>query len=281
MLRIEKAGLMTSVQDQGRTDYRHFGVPISGACDAPAATRANALLENEPGDAVLECTMHGPVLRFEDPAYIAMSGAHMEAELNGDILEMEQVYAIPEGSLLRCGHITEGLRAYIGIKGGVQSPVRLGSRSYFYPVTKHWKLRDGDALEYLPCEVFEPKLLKLSPTKRYRETDLGVSPGPEYEWLLQMHREALFGQEFTLSKDHDRMACQLVETLQPHDWRMITSATLPGTVQLTPSGQLIVLMRDGQTTGGYPRVLQLDEASLNILAQKRHGDSVRFKIAGD
>ena len=281
MLRVEKAGLMTSVQDLGRRNYRHLGVPVSGACDLLAAARVNALLENDSSDAVLECTMQGPVLEFGEPTYIALSGGHMDAELNGEPIEMEQVYEVGQGSTLRCGHITEGLRSYIGIKGGIQSPLLLGSRSYFYPVTSHGKLREGDQLDYIPFDAYAPKLLKMSPSRLYKEMELTVYPGPEFDSLEQQQRELLFGKEFSLSKDHDRMACQLLETLPPHRWRMITSATLPGTVQLTPSGQLIILMRDGQTTGGYPRILQLDARSLNILAQKRQGDLVRFRTKTD
>jgi allophanate hydrolase subunit 2 len=75
------------------------------------------------------------------------------------------------------------------------------------------------------------------------------------------------------------MACQLEPAISGHSFDMITSATLPGTVQLTPAGTLIILMRDGQTTGGYPRILQLDLDSLDLMGQKRFGDKVRFREA--
>lgn len=277
MLKVERAGLMTSVQDLGRKGYRHLGVPVSGACDLSATRRVNALLENDGTDAVLECTMQGPLITFSEPTYIALSGGHMDAELDGERLEMEQVYKVNPGDELHCGHVTEGLRTYIGVKGGVQSPVLLGSRSFFYPVTAQRNLKDGDHLEYLPFESFEPKVLKMSSSRLFRKTALRVYPGPEFESLPASQQEMLFQREFTLSKDHDRMACQIQETLEPHSMRMITSATLPGTVQLTPSGHLIILMRDGQTTGGYPRILQLDQDSLDILAQKQNGDRVRFQ----
>ena len=84
----------------------------------------------------------------------------MEVELDGQVLEMEQVHHIGKGSVIRCGHITEGLRTYIGVKGGFRTPLRLGSRSYFYPVTVDPKLRDGDELAYDPIETFTPKLRK-------------------------------------------------------------------------------------------------------------------------
>ena len=96
--------------------------------------------------------------------------------------------------------------------------------------------------------------------------------------LSERQKEQLLGGEFKLAKEHDRMACQLEPAIDGHALNMITSATLPGTVQLTPAGKLMVLMRDGQTTGGYPRILMLDEASLNRMGQKRFGDIVTFSL---
>jgi allophanate hydrolase subunit 2 len=90
--------------------------------------------------------------------------------------------------------------------------------------------------------------------------------------------EALFGKEFTIAKENNRMAYQLQQVITGHNRTMITSATIPGTVQFTPGGKLIVLMKDGQTTGGYPRVLQLSGTAICILAQKKFGDNVKFHL---
>ena len=81
-----------------------------------------------------------------------------------------------------------------------------------------------------------------------------------------------------MAKENNRMAYQLEEHLCPNTHSMLTSATLPGTVQLTPAGKLIILMMDGQTTGGYPRILQLSERSINLLAQKKYGDKIEFVL---
>lgn len=278
MMRITKPGFMTSVQDLGRIGYRHFGVPVSGACDSIAAKRVNALLENASSDAVLECTMIGPEISFEAATFLAISGADMQASLDGVQLEMNKVYAVNEGSTLSCGNIGKGLRAYIGIRGGIDAPEVLGSRSFYFPVTEKGQLAKGDGLAFEPSTQFEPKVLKISSSDLYRETDLTAYPGPEFGILSETSRKQLLGSPFTISKDFDRMACRLTETLDPHNHKLITSATLPGSVQYTPAGQLMVLERDGQTTGGYPRILQLDERSLCILAQKRAGDTIRFNF---
>ena len=105
-----------------------------------------------------------------------------------------------------------------------------------------------------------------------------VYAGPELDRIDEESRQRLFNAPFTIAKDYNRMAYQLEETVNSHKIPMITSANLPGTVQLTPAGKLIILMRDGQTTGGYPRILQLQESAISILSQKKFGDSLRFKL---
>jgi len=104
------------------------------------------------------------------------------------------------------------------------------------------------------------------------------SKGPEYGLLDNNHLENLFFKEFSVAKDYNRMGYQFEEKIKGHKLSMLTSATLPGTVQLTPSGKLIVLMKDGQTTGGYPRILQLSDKAISTLAQKKFGDKVTLKL---
>ena len=107
---------------------------------------------------------------------------------------------------------------------------------------------------------------------------LEVTKGPEFDILNDRQLEEIFSKTFTVAHENNRMAYQLTETITPHAISMLTSATLPGTVQLTPAGKLIVLMKDGQTTGGYPRVIQLTDRSICILAQKKGGDRVSIKL---
>lgn len=268
------------MQDLGRFGYRHLGVPVAGAADLLSARRVNGLLENPESAAVLEMTMQGPVLAFSEPTYISYSGAPMDIRLGGQALEPDQVYAVPAGGEVNCGRIKKGFRSYLGVKGGLLAPLVLGSRSYYSPVTEQRKLKIGDEIGYTPCPEYTPKILKWSHADHIKEHLLQAFPGPEYDLLSQKQRELLFSQEFSLAKEHDRMACQLNELLPAHTISMITSATLPGTVQLAPSGKVIILMCDGQTTGGYPRILQLEENALSVLAQKKAGDRIRFRSSG-
>jgi biotin-dependent carboxylase-like uncharacterized protein len=279
MLKIKQPGFYTTLQDLGRYHYRQYGVPVSGAMDQGALRRANALLENEPGAAALEITMRGPEVEFGAPTFMVLSGARLEASLNGDRLEMDRVYQVPAGSRLLCGQVLRGLRSYLAVKGGVLTEVRLGSRSYFPPVTRYKSLARNMELPYAPCTGFSPRLLKLNVADSYGQKEVRVWPGPEFDLLNASQRTRLFETEYRLAKEHDRMACQLAPVMEGIQTSMITSATLPGTVQLTPAGKLLVLLRDGQTTGGYPRVLQLDPDSIDLMGQKKAGDAVRFQWA--
>ena len=280
MLKVLKPGFYTSIQDLGRFGFRHLGVPVSGATDLSSAHRANALLENEMDNAVLEITMNGPDLEFTEPTQFTLCGAHLEASLNGQKLEMNQVYAVPQGGLFTSGHVREGLRTYLSVKGGFKSKLKLGSRSQFYPITQANTVKKDTLIPYDPNIDFSPKLLKIKPTEEFKIKELRVTPGPEYDLFSQEYLNLLFKKDFHISKNHNRMACQLEPSLPGHDIRMLTSATLPGTVQITTSGRLIILLRDGQTTGGYPRILQLDGESQDRIGQKQFGDIIRFVESG-
>ncbi len=278
MLRVAKSGFFTTIQDKGRFGYRHMGVPVSGAMDQHAASLANALLENSETDAVMEITMSGPTLEFLSPTYIAITGANLSPSLNGEELEMQSVHKVLEGDVLTFGGHIEGLRGYLGVKGGLLTETVLNSRSFYKPVTTSARLNDGVEISYKEVTSFEPKISHIITESIDKVNLLKVSQGPEYGILSKKELTDLFGKPFTISKENNRMAYQLEQTLDTHTHSMLTSATLPGTVQITPAGKIIILMRDGQTTGGYPRILQLSDDAINVLAQKTFGDTISFQI---
>src|SRR5690606_12679762 len=154
------------------------------------------------------------------------------------------------------------------------------SRSMFKGVTEHYVIAKGDEL---PIRVAIKVLLNKNASIRFdisylTTNNIEVFEGPEFDKLSKNQRQFLLGTEFSISKDNNRMAYQLEETLENDLDAIITSLVLPGTVQLTPSGKLIILLRDCQTTGGYPRVLQLKESAMNIMAQKFTGNKISFKL---
>lgn len=279
MLKVLKSGFYTTIQDEGRFGFLNKGVPVSGYMDSFSAKKLNKLLENTADSAVMEITMTGPTLVFEEPTYICIGGAYLSVTLNNEPIEHYKVYKIETGDILSYGRLKQGLRNYLAIKDGFVTDMRIGSRSFYFPITAKSHLSHGATLSYSPCQEFKPKISEIKVDSFLEENKLTVAIGPEFNILNDRQLEQLFAKKFAIAKEYNRMAYQLEESIQEHSYRMLTSATLPGTVQLTPSGKLIVLMKDGQTTGGYPRILQLSDKAISILAQKKYGDSISFKLA--
>ncbi|MGB5820508.1 MAG: biotin-dependent carboxyltransferase family protein [Saonia sp.] len=278
MLKVVQSGFFTTVQDQGRFGLRDKGVPVSGVMDTISVSKVNMLLENPADAAVLEITMTGPVLEFEEDTFMCIGGAEMSATLNDRPIQNYKIYKVTSGNVLSYGNSEKGLRGYLAIKDGFKAPIILGSRSFYAPITPSGYLKDGSSLPYGACTLFEPKIEEIKGDPLLEETILEVYKGPEYDKLLDKQLEAIFSKEFTIAKENNRMAYQLEEYIEGHKMKMLTSATLPGTVQLTPAGKLIILMKDGQTTGGYPRIAQLSDRSISILAQKKFGDLISIKL---
>lgn len=278
MLRILKPGFFTTVQDAGRFHYRDKGVPVSGVMDSFSFSMLNMLLENEKQAAVLEITMTGPTLQFEVDTYFAGGGANFSMTLNNKPIQNYKVYKIVAGDILSYGKLESGFRSYLAVKGGFRTPVVLGSQSFFLPLTNTDSIKEKTVIPYMEVKNFDPKIQELKANSLLKETVLEVYGAPEYTMLNRSQLTALFFKDFTIAKEYNRMAYQLNETVDEHGISMLTSATLPGTVQLTPAGKLIILMKDGQTTGGYPRILQLSDRALAILSQKKFGDPISFKL---
>ena len=279
MLKVIKPGFYTTIQDAGRFGYRNKGVPISGVMDDEAYDKVNSLLENPIGTPVLEITMMGPEIEFTQPTYICMGGADLSAQLNKVSITNYKIYKIKTGDTLRFGKLNTGLRCYLGIKNGFNTETVLNSASQYAPLTKAIKLEKGDVLNYEQVNSFQPKIPELKVKENYAKEILLVDKGPEFDLLTDNQLAHLFSKQFTVAKENNRMAYQLQELLVGHNSSILTAATLPGTVQFTPAGKLIILMKDGQTTGGYPRILQLRKEAIALLAQKKHQDKLQFKLA--
>jgi len=278
MLKILKAGFYTTVQDAGRFHFRNKGVPVSGVMDEMSVFKINSLLENEPAAAVLEITMTGPTLIFEEETYMALGGAEMSATLNNLPIQNYKVYQIEVGDILSFGRLEKGFRSYLGVKEGFTTKEVLGSKSFYKPITKVNRLTDNDVVPFSAQNEFQPKISEIKVDSFLDVSILEVSKGPEFDMLNDKQLEDIFSKDFTVAHENNRMAYQLTQTITEHSISMLTSATIPGTVQLTPAGKLIILMKDGQTTGGYPRAVQLTDKAICILAQKRGGDTISFKL---
>ena len=278
MIKVLNAGLFSTIQDKGRFGFRNQGVPVSGAMDSISAFFANALLRNKEDAAVLEITLLGPKLLFETSTYFVLTGANLSPQLNEQSIVNYKVYLAEKGSVLSFGKLQEGYRTYLGIKDGFQSPKILGSRSFYANITEQNCLQKGDIFPITSNNNYIDTNAILKPPLFYKNAILEVYKGPEFDWFKEAEQTHFLTTPYRVSKKNNRMGYQLEGQKVTHQYSMITSPVLPGTVQLPPSGLPIVLMRDAQTTGGYPRIFQLSEQAICVLAQKKMGDEVRFGL---
>lgn len=278
MIKVIHPGFFTTIQDMGRFGYRDKGVPVCGCMDNYSASMANSLLENAEMDAVMEITMTGPKLEFHTTSFFSITGAEMSPALNGVPINSYEVHKANEGDVLSFGKLINGFRSYLAVKGGFLTETKLMSRSYYMPITDQNCIEERMEIPIAGYSDYSPKISHIIPEASSKEHELNVFKGPEYDILTDDQLKLLFANKFTIAKENNRMAYQLEELIGVQSHKMLTSATLPGTVQLTPAGKLIILMRDGQTTGGYPRILQLGTKSIAMLSQKKFGDKVSFHL---
>ena len=280
MLRVLSSAFGISIQDLGRSGLRSIGVPTSGAMDLYSAQLANRLLNNDERAAVLEITMGGCRLQFESDCTICLTGADFSATVNHKQAPLNSVLRVKKGSVLSFGKWKYGVRTYLAVRKGFQTEVALGSRSLCQGITLASSIRKGMQLPIMVDPVVPNKAtasVKVDHTY-FRSEIIACHAGPELASLSDAQNKQLLSIHFTISSRNSRMGYQLEELVENDLSSMLTSVVLPGTVQLTPSGRLIVLMRDCQVTGGYPRVLQLTENAVNRLGQKTTGHKIQFVL---
>jgi biotin-dependent carboxylase-like uncharacterized protein len=275
MIKFISTGLYTTIQDDGRFGYRNIGVPSSGYMDRESAQIANLIIDNPINNPVIEATLIGPTIKFEKSTVICITGSDFNPMLNENKISLYKAVEVRKGDILKINNSSIGSRCYISIKGGIKVDKVLGSRSYYSQISDSSLIKKGDEFKF---EANDRNLTYKSIDQKFKlNKDIKVFRGPEFNCLNKGSINKIINQEFSIGVNN-RMAYNLKEKIQAGVTSIVSSPVIPGTVQLTPSGQMIILHRDCQTTGGYPRILQLDEKSLNNLAQLRIGDQIRFDI---
>ena len=273
MIKVIQPGLFTTIQDGGRHGFRNIGIPTSGFMDQESAWAANELVKNNKDESLLEVTLTGPTLIFNCNCVISITGGDFNPLINNLSVKMYQPINVSSGDILKLNNTINGARSYIAISGGLNVKSLFGSKSFFSNISDSYHLKKGDEIKV--SKKSESQILKLDKLKFNLNRFMKVFRGPEYDLLSTNSKQKLFKNEFTINSNN-RMAYNLEETLQVDIKTIISSPVLPGSVQLTPSGKIIILHRDCQTTGGYPRILQLDTNSLNNLSQLKSNDKIKF-----
>lgn len=277
-VKVISPGLFTSVQDEGRKGFAHWGIPTAGAMDRGSLHRVNALLGNPNHAAVLETTFVGPLLEFEAATAIAICGAQAMVQLNGQEVPQNQRINVTAGDQVRIGKSEAGVRSYLGVEGGFLTDTLLGSRSWTRGLTNSFRLQKGELLS-IGNATEKKKTNRTIEATPLDNLAFEVLPGPEFSWLSPEQQEQLFSQSYRLTTSSNRMAFSFTaDPILPHsEVVFLTSPVLPGIVQWYPNGQLVLLHRDAQRTGGYPRILIFDNHALDQIAQLKIDQAFQLK----
>lgn len=275
---VIKPGWFTTIQDLGRPGQRHSGVPLSGAMDSVALRIANLLVGNPDHAAAFEITLGGAELAFPQGAIVAVGGA----EYSG--VPAWRPFLLAPGETLKLGDCSRGFRGYVAVRGGLDIPAVLGSRStYVRGGWGGWQGRKLEAGDSIPIGA-SPRLSQAVPgvsaswsllPSYSSEPILRVVAGAQAEW----YGSSLGAATYRVLPQSDRMGLRLSgpKLAAKGAKELVSSGIAPGTVQVPPDGQPIVLGADAQTIGGYPKAAQIIAVDLPVVAQLRPGDVLKFR----
>jgi antagonist of KipI len=286
-IRVLKAGVFDTIQDQGRIGFAKWGINANGVMDTYAVDTANALVGNDSTCAVLEMHFPAAEILFAQETMISITGGDFSPTLNGLQAPAWRTLIVPSQSVLSFKRRQKGTRVYLAVNGGFDVDEWLGSRSTNVKSGVggfHGRrlLTDDEVAIHHGIRSLR-KLFHVFPwsvnTQRvYHHPTIGLLKGNEFDWLSEQSREALTGIEFSIHSSSDRMATHLVHDPFHFEKKgeLFSSAVSFGTTQLLPSGKLLVLMADHQTTGGYPRIGHVASAFLPLFSQISPGEKFRF-----
>jgi antagonist of KipI len=295
-LTIIKPGLLDTIQDLGRYGYSHWGINPGGAMDFYAAQVANALVGNKTDQALIEIHFPGPQILFNQNALISITGADFSPLLNEQSLSPWQPLVVRKNTVLQFQKLKKGSVCYIGVHGGFCVDKWLGSYSTNLKAVAGGflgrQLKKGDEVFFKENTIYFAGLLKDEKNLERRpwradtnkiydnHQDILLIKGNEWEQLTGTSQYDFIENNFTVHLSSDRMGYQLrgIQLQTSDGFEMVSSGVDAGTIQLLPDGQLIILMADHQTTGGYPRIGHVVSSHMPKLSQLRSGDNVKFKL---
>ncbi len=291
-IKIIKPGLITTLVDDGRTGFRHLGIGPGGAMDRFAMTVSNYLVGNSERVATIEMNFPAPEILFQHAHLISVTGKGFEIRGNEKIVPLWKPILVKKGSIARFEKVAEGSRAYLSVHGGWKSQEWLGSFSTHLGVKAGGYLgralqkediletegieQDIDEMKTLPWGISKNELDRIY----FPANEIQITSSAETDLLSPESKENFLSSSFSITHQSNRMGYRLEgEKLflnQPVE--LVSSAVDFGTVQLLPDGNLIILMADHQTTGGYPRIASVIKSDLPKLAQMNPNDKINFKL---
>ncbi len=303
MLKIIKEGMLTSVQDLGRTGYQKYGVIVSGSMDSYAHRIANLLVGNEENVAALEATLLGPEIEFKQDSMIAICGGDLSPAINGQKVNTWRSIFVKEGAVLKFGKSRTGCRAYIAVAGGLDIPEVMDSQSTYLRAElggyQGRALRSGDQIYMGHPNDMQRKLMEAMRQQMgsnyVYETDwmlaadmipeyssqpiIQMLRGPQYALFNEQSQRIIYEESYSVSSQSDRMGYRLEGSSLSltESKELISEAVAFGSIQVPSDGNPIILMADRQTTGGYPKIGQIASVDLPLVSQLKPGDKMSFK----
>ncbi len=288
-IKILKKGICSTIQDLGRTGYRSLGIGPGGVMDFFAATIANYLAGNDEQQPVIEMHFPAASICFTTHAIISIAGANFDAHINEVPVEMYQPLFVEKNAILSFKKNISGARVYLAIYKGMEAEKWLGSYSTHLKIAaggfKGRLLQKDDIISInTVANHFNRKKIKLSPatleTLYNNQTVVRCIAGPQWHLLDADSKKRMLQSAFTITNQSDRMGyrlsgenCYLQTTVE-----LISAPVTVGTIQLLPDGQLIILMADHQTTGGYPNIATVIAADLPSLSQLPVNSQFQFQL---
>ncbi|MGW0019193.1 5-oxoprolinase subunit C family protein [Rhodococcus sp. NPDC003382] len=283
-LEIVRSGALTTIQDRGRAGDAEAGISESGAADLTSHDTANRLVGNDPVAATLEVTVGGLEIRSIGPTIVAVTGARVAVAVNGRPQGDYAMLRLNDGDVLTLGAPSEGLRTYVGVRGGIDVPEVLGSRATDTlsgvgpaPVRAGDRLLVGGLAAELPTEVQIPP-----PAETPEPAVLRVRRGPQEHWFTPGAVEALTREIWSVTPELDRRGIRLHGPGPLHRAgrdRFAGEPTVAGAIQVPRDGHPILLLADHPAVGDYPVIAVVVPEDVHIAAQLRPGHHIRFHRA--
>lgn len=283
--KVIKPGLFTTIQDLGRPGYQRFGLPTAGPMDSYSLRIANLLTGNDPGAAALEMAFSGAYLEVMRQAVIALTGAAMQATLNGETLPAWQSVKVREGDRLEFGSAAEGVYCYLAAAGGIDVPPVFGSRSTDV-------LASIGGIEGRPLEsgdIIKTGLLGKEPPERKLKPDftpsfsagtaVRVIMGPQDERFTGRGLDTFLSSAYRVTVNVNRIGYKLEGPLIEHreGADIITEGQTLGAIQVPRDGQPIILLADRGSVGGYTKIAVVISADIRRVAQSGPGREISFQ----
>lgn len=286
-IKVITPGMLSTIQDGGRKGFAAMGFNASGVMDVRSYHIANALVGNFTDEAVIEMTYLGGSFKFLESNYIAITGADMSPKLDGVPVEMYTTVFVKQDETLTFSVAESGMRAYIAVRGGIDVPVIMGSRS----TNLKCKLGglDGRPLkagDIVPCrdvyDEFHKHLIHSAPKEDFGSDEITVRVllGPQDDYFTDHGIKTFLNSTYTVTNESDRMGCKLsgekIEYKNTVD--IISDGIVFGSIQIPRTGNPIIMLADRQTTGGYAKIATVISVDLPLLAQARPGTKVHFEF---